>query len=197
MLAKTRLSFLTNLARENSLLKFVIIVQCIGWFVVSYYTIKAIKYQKTIIIPPGFHDKIVLEGEKVSESYLRAMASYVFRLALEYQPADVRTNYTIIKSLMTPRSARFYSENFEEFIREVEQGSITSVFFMKTLKVKGNMIVTEGVRNLYIDNDLVESKPISYAIIYRIFDGNFQVVEIGMLSDVDEYLKKTKDIPRK
>lgn len=194
MLKEIYTNYLGNLIKENSLLKFVIIAQCIAIVCFGYLTLRAVKHEKVVIVPVGFQEKIVVEGNEVNESYLLQMSSFIFNLALEYQPSTIRNHYDLIKTQMTTSAYNFYEEDFKRLIDDVELGQISSAFFMNSVKhdAQNKLLMVSGIRKLFLENEVVQSEDISYGIKYKIDYGRVFVEEIGMLEDLKKTLSANK-----
>jgi type IV conjugative transfer system protein TraE len=190
MTKTTYLNYLSNLAKENGFLKVVILVIALSNVCFGYFSLKALRAQKVIVTPIGYNEKIVVDGDSVNESYLIMFANYVFKLALEYQPSTIRQHYDMLKTVMSPRSYKFYEDEFTRLIDDVEIGQISSVFFINSMKhdpIKKVVKVT-GVRRMYLEHDVVESADLVYALKYEVEWGRVFIKELGSWSDFEKYL---------
>jgi len=74
----------SNLFVENRLLKFAVGVMAIAVSFNSFMTYRAVKYQRTILIPPAMTGTVEFVQGKPSESYIKDISRRIVNLATSY-----------------------------------------------------------------------------------------------------------------
>ncbi|MGD0022894.1 MAG: TraE/TraK family type IV conjugative transfer system protein, partial [Smithellaceae bacterium] len=66
---------------ENRLLKFTILVIGIVTLLNSGIMLKALSYQRVVIVPPGLQEKTTIQGDRLDEIYVSTFVRYISSLA--------------------------------------------------------------------------------------------------------------------
>ena len=77
---------------ENRLLKFTILIIGVVTLINTGVMLKALSYQRVVIMPPGLQEKTTIEGNKLDEIYVSTFVRYISSLAFSYTPAQPAGN---------------------------------------------------------------------------------------------------------
>ena len=173
-----------NLASENRLLKFVVLVIGVAVFVSVIGSYYVLQHQKVIIIPPGVRTKIVVSGNIVNEEYIKAFTRYISSLAFSYNPATARKQYDELLALYDPRSYPLAKTSFYNLADKIEMTKVSSAFYIDKIWVdeQKKRIEVLGRHQQYMDDRRVEDETKTYLIGYKISHGRFTVTSISTLS---------------
>lgn len=188
MLTKTHLAIVSNAFRENALLKILLVLVLLSNVHTGYKATKAVEFQKTVLIPVGLNEKIEIEGDTISETYLLTVSRFIFDLALDYTKYTVKSQYHLIMAWMSPRSYKKYQPVFNAFIDDAQIGDVVSCFFIDKIEHNpGRKIVkVSGKKTMIYDGTEVETKNETYAIKYSTKAGRLMIEEIGEWKTVEE-----------
>jgi len=180
-----RLSFFlqkkANLAGENRLLKFVVLI--IGAVVIinSFVLVYALNHEKTILVPPVINTKLEIVGNTAPDEYIRVFGRYAMWLALNYSPATARSQFSELLTLFAQEKYAESRKTFYGLADTIEIGHVSSVFHITRIivdRTKREMEV-KGSRKQYANDQLIEDKEKAYRIEYRINDGRFVIVSLS------------------
>ena len=170
-----------NLMGENRLLKFCILVFAIVSIVNSMQIHKAMKMQRTIVLPPDIREKMEFSGDSASASYLRGKALYITSLAFNYTPSNARERFDDLLTMYAPdnypEAYRMFNELADNIEASVKASSVfhqQQYFFLE----KSKKIEVSGVRRIYSEHSVVEDTPKTYVIEYGIEDGRFVIYKL-------------------
>lgn len=170
-----------NIQAGNRLLKAVVVVLGVALVINTICTVYALKYQRTIIVPPGLKEQVVIEGSKVDNAYVLQFARYLIALTFNYTPATVRRQYEEALLYFDAGSYPKAKTLFYELADKVVETKVSSVFHPLRFEINTttNKIEVLGNRLQMVDDRTVESGTKTYIIEYRILDGKFTVLNIG------------------
>ena len=170
-----------NLASENRLLKFVVLVIGIAVFISSIGSYYALHHQKVIIIPPGVRNKIIVSGNIVNDEYINTFARYISSLAFSYNPTTARKQYEELLTLYDSRSYPQAKTVFYNLADQVEMTKVSSTFYIDKIWVdeQKRQVEVQGKHQEYMDDRKVEDKTRTYFIGYKISDGRFKITSIS------------------
>lgn len=182
-----------NLLAENRLLKFAILVIAASNVLFGYLSLRAVSYQKVILVPFGFEKKIEVRGNSLSESYVLEVARVTFDLALNYSPATVRSQYELLLTMWDPETYPEYRRRFSALQEEATTGKLVSVFIPESIRhdPARRIVRASGKRLLLLENEkVVESKAAEYAFSYRVRAGRIFIRRLG---EWTELISRTSD----
>jgi conjugal transfer pilus assembly protein TraE len=175
-----------NLKVENKLIKFTIVVIGLSSIVSAFLVYNALKYQKTIILPPVVDRKIVVSGNDANDDYFKLYSKYIMGLLLNYTPPIFADQSKDLLSICTPSFYPSMEKRLKEIGRGIEKLNITSTFYPYRIKIdrKKALISVEGKREQTARGQLIESAKQTYLITYLIINGRLQI------NDIAEKIKK-------
>jgi conjugal transfer pilus assembly protein TraE len=166
---------------ENRLLKFTILVIGIVTLLNTGIMLKALSYQRVVIIPPGLQEKTTIQGDKLDEIYVSTFVRYISSLAFSYTPATVRRQFDELLLHFDPSAYPRGKTTFYNLAEKVANTQVTQVFYINKITVnkETRKIEIEGTRRQYIDDRKVEDGKKYYYIDYTILNGRFYIMAIA------------------
>ena len=169
----------SNLFAENRLLKFCFVAMAIAYCFNSLMVFRAVKYQRTILIPPKLTGTIEFVHGRPSESYILDMSRRIINLAATYSPATVRGQLDELLSYYAPESYPEASETWYSLASRVEESLVSSVFYVEKITFNDKIIEIFGNLRQYAgDTSVLDSISRTYLVDYRVNDGRFYIVSI-------------------
>ena len=185
----------SNLFAENRILKFAVFVLTIGvvWSMISAN--HALKYQKTIILPPTVDHRIEITGNTVNDDYLKMYTRYILDLLLNYTPKTIQYNFNDLLGLITPELYPELQGNLLKIADNVEKLRITSVFYPSNIIIdqENRSITVRGRRKQYSHLTQVEEGERNYYLRYKIQNGRFYLANIQEQEIIDENIKDSEN----
>jgi conjugal transfer pilus assembly protein TraE len=166
---------------ENRLLKFTILVIGIVTLLNTGIMLKALSYQRVVIVPPGLQEKTTIQGDKLDEIYVSTFVRYVSSLAFSYTPATARRQFDELLLHFDPIAYPQGKTTFYNLAEKVVDTQVTQVFYLNriTVNTETKKIEIEGTRRQYIDDRKVEDNKKNYYIDYTIQNGRFYIMAIA------------------
>lgn len=173
--------------RKNKLLSFFLVLTLTVTCFSSFFSYRATKEQKIVLVPVGYNEKIELEEGKVNDSYLLVMSRYVIDQALNYHKFNVKRQYQTILAMMSPRAYEKYEPVFHAFGEDAQIGDVVSTFLIDKFEhdISRKIVKITGNKMLIYDGQEVETKRATYAIKYSINSGRFTLEELGEWKEVE------------
>lgn len=174
----------SNLYAENRLLKIVVVALTIGilWSMVSAN--RALKYQRTIILPPKVDDRIEITGTTVNDEYVKMYIRYTMSLMLDYQPMMVEDSFNDLLTLAAPEFFPDLKIQLHKIGESVKKLQVSSIFYIHNIKIdqENRKINVKGLRKQYTHTSLIENGRKEYVIEYRIINGRFYITDLQEVS---------------
>jgi len=166
---------------ENRLLKFTILVIGIVTLLNTGIMLKALSYQRVVIVPPGLQEKTTIQGNKLDEIYVSTFVRYISSLAFSYMPATARRQFDELLLHFDPTAYPRGKTTFYNLAEKVADTQVTQVFYLNkiTVNTETRKIEIEGTRRQYIDDRKVEDGKKNYYIDYTILNGRFYIMAIA------------------
>jgi len=169
-----------NIKAENRLLRFTVVViglACVISVILSY---GALKYQRTIILPPVVDRRIEISGNSVNDDYVKLFTRYTSSLLLNYTPYTFREQSNELLKLFTPEFYNAFNNKLTVMADNIERLSVSSVFYPQKLSInqEKHEVVVQGLRQQYSHGASIEDMQKKYIIRYKIINGRFQIDDI-------------------
>jgi conjugal transfer pilus assembly protein TraE len=176
------LSSVSNKHAENRLLKFVVIV--IGAAVVfnTFQADRALKYQRTVLIPPGLNNRVEVTAYDLSDSYIETVIRHVAGLAFNYSPASVRGQFDNLLTMFSPGAYPDAYRTFYDLADNVEKANVSSVFYLNNRMIidkAGSQVTIEGQSRKYKGDAKIEDAVKKFTVGYVINNGQMQITRIA------------------
>lgn len=172
----------SNLLGENKLLKFVVvIIGCVELYN-SHKIDKAMKYQRTVLVPVGLDQRVTLVGDRASVEYLRVFARVVSNLAFNYNTASARGQFGELLQFFTPETFPAAKTEFYSLADTIERTKVSSSFVIsKSAEVDSDKqtITVTGMQRQWVDANFIDTSEKVYQISFSVIDGRFMVTGIS------------------
>jgi len=165
---------------ENRLLKFTVLIIGIVTLINAGVMLKALGYQRVVIIPPGLQEKTTIEGNKLDEIYVSTFVRYISSLAFSYTPASARRQFDELLLHFDPSAYPQGKTTFYNLAEIITETQLTQVFYITeiTVNTETKKIEIAGTKRQYIDDRKIEDDKKTYYIEYTILNGRFFILSI-------------------
>lgn len=168
----------SNLFVENRLLKFVVGVVGAAVIVNSFMVYRAVKYQRTVLIPPAMTGTVEFVQGKPTEGYVKDISRKVVNLATTYSPPTARKQFDELLGMYAAESYPSASKSWYSLAGRIEESQVSSVFYMEKLFMgEDNTIEMFGDLSQFSGDTQIERAAKTYVVKYRIRDGLFEIME--------------------
>lgn len=163
---------------QNRLLKFSVVSLSIAVVISSFLSYRAVKTQRTILLPPVINTKMTFDGYKASDEYLKEFVRYSLGLALSYSPVTARANFSELLSLFAPEVFAEEKEGLYSLADRIETNRISAVFYIYDMNILPDTIEVRGMSKQLQDKSILSEETKTYFINYRVVDGRFMIIKI-------------------
>ena len=80
--------------------------------------LKALSYQRVVIVPPGLQEKTTIQGDRLDEIYVSTFVRYISSLAFSYTPATARRQFDELLLHFDPIRLSAREDNFLQSCRK-------------------------------------------------------------------------------
>jgi len=167
----------SNLFVENRLLKFVVVVMAIAVCFNSLMVYRAVKYQRTVLIPPTMTGTVEFVQGKPTESYIKDMSRKIVNLATTYSPPTARGQFEDLLALYTPEAYPTAAKSWYSLAGRIEESQVSSTFYMESITVGEGFIEMFGNLVQFAGDTKLERAAKTFVVQYRIRDGRFEISE--------------------
>jgi conjugal transfer pilus assembly protein TraE len=166
-----------NLRAENKLLKFAVVVVAAGCLLSSFFSYRAIRYQKTVILPPVVDERIVISGTDANDAYLKMFSKYTLSLMFNYTPNTFMDQASDLLKLSTPEFYASLERKISDMACGIKKLKVNSMFYPQAIKVDtaNTRITVSGLRISNAQGQEVENTTKQFVIEYKITNGRFYV----------------------
>lgn len=166
---------------ENRLMRFIILVIGLVTLLNTGIMLKALSYQRVVIVPPGLQDKTTIQGNSLDEVYVSTFARYISSLAFSYTPATVRRQFDELLLYFDPGAYPQGKTTFYNLAEKVADTQVTQAFYINkiTVNTQTKKIKIEGIKRQYIDDRKVDDGKKDYYIGYTMLNGRFCITSIA------------------
>jgi conjugal transfer pilus assembly protein TraE len=142
--------------------------------------LKALSYQRVVIMPPGLQEKTTIEGNKLDEIYVSTFVRYISSLAFSYTPATARRQFDELLLHFDPSAYPQGKTTFYNLAEKIAETQLTQFFYVTkiTVNTETKKIEIEGTKRQYIDDRKIEDDKKTYYIEYTILNGRFFILSI-------------------
>jgi type IV conjugative transfer system protein TraE len=171
---------MSNVMRNNTLLKFGIIVFAAATIVSSITSYKAMHYSRTHIAPRSVAQHYWFSEREMSDSGVRLFTRQSFDLCLNYTPKSANKRFDELLSMIHTRYYDSVKKDLGQKLQTIDRMNVVSTYLIeeithneieKKVKVKGPRRKTTYGKEMYSG---VEEWTLSYEII----DSNFKIIKI-------------------
>lgn len=164
-----------NTFAENRMLKFTILVLLAAVLILSACVVTAMNKERVILVPPVINSKVVITGDHANEDYLREFSRYIVNLALTYNPANARSQFSELLAVYDPAGFPNARKDLYELADKIENTRASSAFHIQTMtnNPEKNQVEVLGAKMTYIGDMKADIVQASYILEYRFDNGKF------------------------
>ena len=142
---------------------------------------RALRYEKTILIPPQMTGTIEFVQGKPTENYINELTRRVTLLAANYSPATVRKQFDELLVYYAPESFPDAKKQLYSLAGRIEDSQVSSVFYIDRYEYKkdSDTITIFGTNRVFTGSTFVENKSLEYILKYRVLDGKFEILSFS------------------
>lgn len=168
-----------NLKASIRLLKFFVILIGVAIFYLGYKVDRAVKYQRTILVP-GLDHKIEVTGDDLSDDSIDFYARHIVLLRANFSPGTVRKNFVQLLKLFAPESYPDAWKLYYDFADKIEATNVTSVYFIQDVKAnkKDRQIIVYGQNRQFKNNTQLSEAMVQFTLSYKIDSGMFKLLNL-------------------
>ena len=170
------MGILRNLLRENGLLKFVVLVNLGVTLAFVIMLEGALNNQKVIIIPGHLESKIEIQGNHVSEQYLKEMTRYILSLAVNYSASSAKNQFSELLPRFNVTVYDEARESYEKLARQIVRNQISQVFYLSDIQFNEKTIIVKGILKRTVKNEEVFNGKAKFNLEYQIILGKFVIL---------------------
>lgn len=180
MLKTKHVNSTSKVYAERALYKFGFLALCFTVVCTSFFSYRALHYQRTVIIPPSIKSNIEVIDNQANDAYLLEMSRWVGILAFTYSPSNARSQFDDLLTLYAPEEFPAAEDFWYKLASTIETTGLTSAFYLDTVNLneKTNVVMISGTRTLIKDNKVLETGRKEYQVAFRIQGGRFMVTRI-------------------
>lgn len=150
------------------------------------------KRTQTIILAPGGLDRVQIGNNKADGAYVRRMTRYVVTQVGSYSATTAKQQFQELIELFSPDKATMAMQYFDRMVTGIERyPSISSNFVFASenpIKYTSTLIQAVGVKERYVNGNVVDRKPVHYCIHYHIDEARF------LIDSIDEKAENGTDL---
>ena len=164
-----------NTFAENRLLKFTVLVLLAAVLILSVCVVTAMNKERVILVPPIINSKVMITGDSASEDYLREFTRYIINLALTYNPANARGQFSELLAVYDPAGFPNARKELYELADKIESNRASSAFHIQSLtnNPEKNQVEVLGSKMTYIGEMKADIVQTAYIVEYRFDNGKF------------------------
>ena len=164
-----------NTFAENRMLKFTVLVLLAAVLILSVCVVTAMNKERVILVPPVINSKVMITGDSASEDYLREFTRYIINLALTYNPANARSQFSEMLAVYDPAGFPNARKELYELADKIESTRASSAFHIQSMtnNTENNQVEVLGAKMTYIGEMKADIVQTSYIVEYRFDNGKF------------------------
>jgi conjugal transfer pilus assembly protein TraE len=169
-----------NIFAENRMLKFTVLVLMAAVLVLSVCVVTAMNRERVILVPPVINSKVMITGDKASDDYLREFTRYIISLALTYNPANARGQFSELLAVYDPAGFPNARKDLYELADKIETTRASSAFHIQAMTNHGdkNQVEVQGSKMTYIGEMKADIVQTAYIVEYRFDNGKFVLTRL-------------------
>ena len=164
-----------NIFAENRVLKFTILVLLAAVLVLSFCVLTAMNKERVILVPPVINSKVMITGDHASEDYLREFTRYIVSLALTYNSANARDQFSELLAVYDPAGFPNARKELYELADKIETTRASSAFHIQSMtnNTDRNQVEVQGSKMTYLGEMKADIVQTAYIVEYRFDNGRF------------------------
>ena len=164
-----------NIFAENRMLKFTVLVLLAAVIILSFCVLTAMNKERVILVPPVINSKVMITGDHASEDYLREFTRYIVSLALTYNSANARNQFSELLAVYDPAGFPNARKDLYELADKIETTRASSAFHIQSMTNNSDKHQVEvlGSKMTYIGEMKADIVQTAYIVEYRFDNGRF------------------------
>jgi conjugal transfer pilus assembly protein TraE len=164
-----------NIFAENRMLKFTVLVLLAAVLILSACVVTAMNKERVILVPPVINSKVMITGDQASDNYLREFTRYIVNLALTYNSANARSQFSELLAVYDPAGFPNARKELYELADKIENTRASSAFHIQSMTNNPgkNQVEVLGSKMTYIGEMKADIIQTSYIVEYRFDNGKF------------------------
>ncbi|MBI1919719.1 MAG: type IV conjugative transfer system protein TraE [Geobacter sp.] len=169
-----------NIFAENRMLKFTILVLLAAVLVLSFCVVTAMNRERVILVPPVINSKVMITGDHASDDYLREFSRYIISLALTYNSANARNQFSELLAVYDPAGFPNARKELYELADRIETTRASSAFHIQSMtnSADRNQVEVVGSKMTYIGEMKADIVQTAYIVEYRFDNGRFVLTRL-------------------
>lgn len=169
-----------NIFAENRMLKFTVLVLMTAVIVLSFCVMSAMNRERVILVPPVINSKVMITGDHASDDYLREFTRYIVSLALTYNPANARNQFSELLAVYDPAGFPNARKDLYELADRIETTRASSAFHIQSMtnNAERNQVEVQGSKMTYIGEMKADIVQTAYIVEYRFDNGRFVLTRL-------------------
>ena len=170
-----------NIFAENRMLKFTVLVLLAAVAALSFCVVTVMNRERVILVPPVINSKMTITGDHASDDYLREFTRYVVGLALTYNPANARTQFSELLAVYDPAGFPDARKELYELADRIETTRASSAFHIQDMTNHGekNQVEVQGAKTTCIGEMKADTVQTTYLVEYRFDNGRFILTRLS------------------
>ena len=164
-----------NIFAENRMLKFTVLVLLAAVLVLSFCVVTAMNKERVILVPPVINSKVMITGDHASDDYLREFTRYIVSLALTYNSANARNQFSELLAVYDPAGFPNARKELYELADKIETTRASSAFHIQSMtnNADNKQVEVQGAKMTYIGEMKADIVQTAYLVEYRFDNGRF------------------------
>jgi conjugal transfer pilus assembly protein TraE len=164
-----------NIFAENRMLKFTVLVLLVAVLILSTCVVTAMNKERVILVPPVINSKVMITGDQASDNYLREFTRYIVNLALTYNSANARSQFSELLAVYDPAGFPNARKELYELADKIENTRASSAFHIQSMtnNPEKNQVEVLGSKMTYIGEMKADIIQTTYIVEYRFDNGKF------------------------
>ncbi len=164
-----------NIFAENRMLKFTILVFLAAVLVLSFCVVTVMNKERVILVPPVINSKVMITGDHASDDYLREFTRYIVSLALTYNSANARDQFSELLAVYDPAGFPNARKELYDLADKIETTRASSAFHIQSMTNNADkkQVEVQGAKMTYIGEMKADIVQTAYLVEYRFDNGRF------------------------
>jgi type IV conjugative transfer system protein TraE len=170
-----------NLAKENELLRFSVLVLTLGLLVEGFLMLGSLK--KTIVhvyVPEYMKKDFSIKEGKPSEEYFEQWALSLLPYITSFTPESIDFNIRTFLSYVHPRNYGIIQDKLIKLRGEIKSVGISQAFFAQQVNTTGNQVSIMGRQVRFVGKTPTSDEVVRYDFVFRVESGKPLVESINV-----------------
>lgn len=170
-----------NLAKENELLRFSVLVLTLGLLVEGFLMLGSLK--KTVVhvyVPEYMKKDFSIREGKPSEEYFEQWALSLLPYITSFTPESVDFNIRTFLSYVHPRNYGIIEDKLIKLREEIKSVGISQAFFAQQVATTGNRVSIMGRQVRFVGKTPTSDEVVRYDLVFKIEAGKPLVESINV-----------------